>query len=116
PGAFDTTYGGDRDGFLARISPDGAGAADLVYATFLGGSSKDTAWGIAAADGNAYLAGTTSSADFPTTPGALDTVLGYGDAFVAQLSTDGAGPADLAYATFLGGIDGNDEGYGLALD
>lgn len=116
PGAFDTTFGGDRDGFLARISPDGAGAADLVYATFLGGSGNDTAWGIAAADGSAYLAGMTSSADFPTTAGALDTVLGYGDAFVAQLSTDGAGPADLAYATFLGGSDGSDEAFGLALD
>jgi len=44
----------------------------------------------------------TSSADFPTTPGAFDTSHngGYEDAFVAKLNPTGS---DLKYATFLGG-------------
>src|SRR5438128_10036686 len=44
----------------------------LVYSTYLGGSGDDFFAGIAVdGDGNAYVTGTTRSADFPTTPGAL---------------------------------------------
>ena len=42
PGAFSTTFGGgDNDAFILKLSPDGAGSADLVYSTFLGGDSSD---------------------------------------------------------------------------
>ena len=59
--------------------------------------------------GSAYVAGRTSSSDFPTTPGAFDTSYNGGysdDAFVVKLNPAGSG---LAYATFLGG-SGYDDG------
>jgi Beta-propeller repeat len=69
----------------------------LSYATYLGGCGAETGFGIAVdATGAAYVTGQTSSPDFPTTPGALQTALGGGgscgqrlpsDAFVAKLTT-----------------------------
>ena len=84
---------------MVKLNPAGS---ELVYATFLGGSSDDVASAIAVdGAGRAYVTGSTSSTDFPTTPGAFDTSYnGGGDAFVAKLNPTGSG---LVYATFLGG-------------
>ena len=84
----------------------------LVYSTYLGGGGYDFGEGIAVdGAGNAYLAGYTSSTDFPTRQ-ALQPGLGGGfyDAFVAKLSADGA---TLVYATYLGGSE-DDRGYSIA--
>src|SRR5207244_12109815 len=52
------------DAFVAKLDPAGS---TLIYATSLGGSSYDGAYGIAVdRAGNAYVTGYTSSADFPT--------------------------------------------------
>jgi len=112
PGAFDTTYNGYDDVFVSKLNP--AGSA-LVYATFLGGSySGEQGWGIAVdSSGAAYVTGWTGSSDFPTTPGAFDTTLNGGDAFVARLNPAGSG---LAYATFLGGSYSGEQGWGIAVD
>ena len=62
----------------------------LDYSTFLGGgASGDQGLGIAVDEmGRAYVTGGTSSADYPTTPGAFDTTFnGSSDAFVAKLPT-----------------------------
>jgi hypothetical protein len=88
---------------------------DLLYGTFLGGNGEDQGWANAVdGAGSAYLTGYTKSSDFPTTSGAFD--LGYNggsdDVFVVKLNPAGSG---LAYATFLGGSDG-ERGYALALD
>jgi hypothetical protein len=112
PGAFDTSFNGGRDAFVAKVNPSGTA---LAYATFLGGSNRNDGWAVAVdGAGNAYVAGQTSSSDFPTTPGAFDTSHGGGtcydgswffpcpDAFVAKLNPSGTA---LAYATFLGGSD-----------
>ena len=112
PGAFDTSYNGNDDAFVAKLNPAGSG---LAYATFLGGSGIDDGYGIAVdGAGSAYVTGETESSDFPTTPGAFDTSFngGTGDAFVAKLNPAGSG---LAYATFLGGSS-EDDGYGIAVD
>lgn len=84
PAAVSRALGGERDAFLARLSADGA---TLVYSTYLGGSNVDVAHGVAAAgDGDVVLTGSTSSADFPTTPHAYDTTYnGGGDIFVTRL-------------------------------
>jgi hypothetical protein len=102
PGAFDTTYNGNQDGFVTRLSPTGS---SLIYSTFLGGS-----WGpgpsspfgggadwvnAVALDGQGAItvAGVTCSADFPTTPGAFDTSL---NGFVTLSSPGSRRPARLS--------------------
>ncbi len=109
-GAYDTTYNGVRDAWVAKLDPRGM----PLYATFLGGSNSDAGASIAVdAAGDAYVSGRTNSTSFPTTAGAYDTTYNGGtDAFVAKLSPGGA---SLRYATFLGG-SGYDPGDALAVD
>jgi hypothetical protein len=85
PDAFQTTYGGGGDVFVTKLNAFGSA---LLYSTFLGGGNSDAGYGIALdASGNAYATGETQSSNFPTTPGALQTTLGFeGDAFVSKLS------------------------------
>jgi hypothetical protein len=60
---------GRGDAFIALIEPAGLGLeGDLRFATYLGGTGTDVAGAIASDGvGNAYVAGTTWSEDFPTT-------------------------------------------------
>ena len=77
--------GGIADAFVAKVSA--AGSA-LVYSTFLGGSGDDGGRGIALdGSGNAYVAGATDSANFPTA-NPLQAVFGggYYTAFVAKIA------------------------------
>jgi hypothetical protein len=82
----------------------------LAYSTFLGGGASnfyntDVAKSIAVdAFGNAYVAGSTGSTDFPVTPGAPNRAVRSLDAFVAKFNPSGSG---LIYATFLGGAGGD---------
>jgi RHS repeat-associated protein len=104
------TYGGNRDAFVAKLSPTGMG---LVYATYLGGTEEE--WGLAiavdAAD-HAYVTGFTSSADFPTRTPLQGTIRGASDAFVAKLDPAGS---TLVSSTYLGG-SGDDGSNGIAVD
>lgn len=112
PGVFDPTVGGVYDDvFIAKVNPTGT---ELVYATFLGGSDFEAGHDIKLDPvGNAFIAGITTSPDFPTTPGAFDSSLaGESDAFVAKLNTDGT---SLLYSTLFGG-NNLDFGLSLALD
>ncbi len=65
----------------------------LLYSTFLGGSNGEAGQGIVVdATGGAYIAGYTSSANFPTTPGAFQPSCGGGDAFMSTLDTGPSTP------------------------
>ncbi len=99
-----------RDAFVAKLNP--AGTA-LLYATYFGGSGADAVRGIALdAAGNAYIAGTTNSQDFPATPGSFATTnAGFEDAFAAKLNSAG----QIVYATLLGS-PGADQGLAIAID
>jgi acetyltransferase-like isoleucine patch superfamily enzyme len=112
-GAFQTSRNGSSyyDAFVAKL--DAAGAA-LSYSTYLGGTGSDTGYAIAVdASNNAYVTGYTTSTDFPTTPGALQTAFGGGyDAFVAKLNAAGTSES---YSTYLGG-SANDIGLVIAVD
>jgi hypothetical protein len=111
-GAFDSTFNGEMDVFVAKLAPEGD---MLVQSTFLGGNLHDAARSIAVDDwGRAHVVGYTDSPNFPTTAGAFDTSIELFDAnaFVTQFAPDGS---DLVYSTFLGG-DGDDSGYGIVLD
>ena len=112
-GTFDRSLDGLQDAFVSKLNA--AGSA-LAYSTFLGGSGSDRGGGIAVdAGGSAYVAGTTSSLDFPTTPDAFDrTYGGQGDdAFVAKLNAAGSG---FVYSTYLGGMGFGDWGQAIAVD
>jgi photosystem II stability/assembly factor-like uncharacterized protein len=106
------------DVFIAKLNPSGS---DLIYSTLVGGIGVETGIAIAVDDnGSAFVTGTTSSIDFPTTPGAVQTGLAGGwnsDAFVVRLTGDGS----LSFSTCLGGsgeqtFAAADYGYGIALD
>jgi len=82
-GAYDTVVDG-YDVFVAAL--DASGDA-VLFGTYLGGNTSDTARGLALGPGgDAYVTGETLSADFPSTPGAFDdTFNGGSDAFVVRL-------------------------------
>jgi len=110
-GALQSSLNGTANAFVAKLNP--AGTA-LVYSTYLGGSGTDNANAIAMdSSGAAYIVGTTSSVDFPTTSGAIQTTLaGTNNAFVAKLSANGSA---LAYSTYLGGSQ-SDTATAIAVD
>jgi hypothetical protein len=114
--------------FVAKISPDGS---KLLYSRSLGGNGGnapgggDFGMGIAVDPaGNAYVTGSTTSNDFPTTANAFqpkhdaDSFDGANgpiflfDAFVTKLSADGS---SLSYSSYLGG-KGFEYGEGIAVD
>lgn len=88
--------------------------ADMLYGTFLGGTSDDRAYDVAVdGSGAVYVAGETWGAGFPTTTGAYDTSYnGDYDAFVTKLNASGTG---LVYATFLGGAS-DDQALSFVVD
>lgn len=85
------------DAFVTKLNPSGDG---LVYSTFLGGGVEDMAMGLAIdSAGDAYVAGITYSADFPTMSAFQAAIGGGADAFVAKVPPNGA---PLLYSTYLG--------------
>lgn len=103
-----TTNSGLYDAFAAKFSSAGS----LLWATLLGGTADDGGRGVAVdSANNAYVAGYSSSTNFPTRPLGQTANAGNYDIFVAKL--DGAGGA-LAYSTLLGGTSG-DQGMGVAV-
>jgi uncharacterized protein (TIGR03437 family) len=98
------------DAFVAKLDATGS---HLLYSTYLGGSGADGVFGLAVdATDAVYVAGSTQSTNFPTTPGAFKTsyvgntanqppdLLGNG--FVTKLDTSG----NLVYSTFTGVMNG----------
>jgi Beta-propeller repeat len=133
PGAFQRSLAGDTqcdpsgtcpevaDVFVTKLNSKGTA---IVYSTYLGGSALDSAAGIVVdGSGNAYVAGSTRSANFPVTHGAFQTSYsGFtadcnqyftcGDGFVTKINATGSA---LLYSTYLGGTE-NDAPSGIALD
>ena len=85
----------------------------LVYSTYLGGSGDDLGSSIAI-DGsnNVYIAGTTSSANFPTHGPAFPNSAGLSDIFVTKIDPTGG---NIVYSTYIGG-GGLDRADGIAID
>jgi len=108
PDAFQKRRGQMSDAFIAKISPDGR---KLLYFSWLGGNGPDEieTEGVSDRDGNFYVAGSTGSTDFPTTPSAFQSILKDGrtgprrrfaDGWVAKISNEGK----LVFATLYGGM------------
>ena len=67
--AVSGTVFAQNDAFVAKLDATGS---NLVYSSYLGGSGQDVAFGVAVDNlGNAYVVGTTDSADLRTTVGAV---------------------------------------------
>lgn len=104
--------------FVTKLNSTGSA---LLYSTYLGGSGFDEGYAIALdSSGDAYIAGQTSSPDFPVTPGAFQTTNKAsqidqdqtGTAFVAKLNSTGTA---LIYSSYLGGST-ESWGNGIATD
>jgi hypothetical protein len=108
--AIQPTRAGLSDGFVAKVNP--AGSA-LAYSTYLGGTGSDFVHGVAVDSvGDAYVTGSTSSADFPTVNAIQATKHSGTDAFVTEINPLGSA---FVYSTYLGGPT-NDSGTSIALD
>ena len=112
-GAYDENHNGADDAFVCKVNSSGSA---LIYSTFLGGSGYEEGHGISVdGSGNAYIAGYTSSSDFPTTSGAYDESLngvGSWDVFVSKINPSGNA---LIYSTLLGGSS-HDFGRAMTID
>ncbi len=104
---------GNVDAFVAEVNPNSKGLSQLVYSTYLGGSSADSGQGIAVDFGDdAYVVGFTYSTNFPTYNAYQSANAGSVDAFIAKLT---AGGSSFAFSTYLGGSD-DDRGWAIAID
>jgi uncharacterized repeat protein (TIGR01451 family) len=109
--AIHGTLSGTRNIFVSKFNQSGG----LVTSTYLGGNGIDSDAGIAIdAAGNIFLAGTTTSTNFPTLNGIANPGLNAATAhvFVSELKANFSG---LTWGTLLGG-DGVDGATGLAID
>ncbi len=90
----------------------------ILWASFLGGAAVDDAHGVATDDeGNVYVTGATTSANFPTTPGAFaeDFTAGganLSDVFVTKINAEGT---NILYSTYVGGT-GIDSGWDIEVN
>jgi len=119
-GAYQTALGATSAGFVTKLNPTGTA---LIYSTYLGGNNNLTTPCEACitsitidSAGDAYVAGLTAEANFPTTAGAFQrtfksTDKGH-DAFITELNPTGSG---VIFSTYLGGA-GDDGATGIAVD
>ncbi|MCU0631571.1 MAG: SBBP repeat-containing protein, partial [Methanolinea sp.] len=107
-----TTYGGNQDAFILKISGDGS---LIFFSEFLGGSKLDAGSGVAVdSEGNSYVTGETFSRNFPVRNAMQPTLAGgvWSDAFITKVSPDGDA---FLYSTYLGGTQ-VDSGRSIGVD
>jgi len=97
----DLTYSGEGDGWVARLSSDGA---SLDYCGYVGGIERDAVYGISEALGSVAVTGDTASnqASFPVSGGPSLVFEGETDAFVSLLTDDGTG---FQFSGYIGGAE-----------
>ena len=115
PYAFQSTWGGESDGFVTKIAP--SGEDPFVYSTYLGGKDIDNCRAIDIdSEGYAYVTGQSKDSaegpNFPTTPDAFKPENpGFISSYYTRLMPSGSA---LAYSTFLTGPR-LDEGRGISV-
>ncbi len=104
------TNNGSGDAFIIKLDPAGQ---EILYATYLGGTSLEYAYAIAVdADGQAHVAGQTGSANFPLKNAMQTKIGGLNDAFLLKLNAAGN---ELVFSTLFGG-ERNEQLTGVGLD
>ena len=97
PVTDDSANSGGYDVFVAKLDPSSNSAADLMWATYLGGSDQEFARGVGVnSSGDVFVMGVTLSGDFPTTDGTSGPGI-----FVARLVPDRP-TQPVEYATVIG--------------
>ncbi len=116
-GVFQTTLNGTQNVYIAKIQI--SNPLSLAYVTYLGGNGIDTPAGLAVdAAGDPFVAGTTSSTNFPKTTTAYQQAPEPGSAgtkhvFVTGINSTATKP--LLYSTYLSG-NGDDIASGMTID
>jgi len=111
-----STEGGGLDLFFAVINPALSASSQIIYTTYIGGSSDENFGGMTVGpNGDVYMTGSTASSNFPTTANAAQTALAgtsaAPDAFILWLSPT----QTLSYSTYFGGSEA-DTGKAIAVD
>ncbi len=100
--AFQSTSHGAREGFVSKFNATGN---SLLYSTYIGGAGDDTGNAIALDSANsAYIAGESTSTNFPRQIAIQTLNAGGTDGFVAKLDPNGT---TLIFSTYLGGAGGD---------
>ena len=87
PCAWDTIFNGAQDAFITELNSTGS---TLLYSTYIGGTANDQGYNIIDVGNLVYVAGSSSSADFPHSTGAYDTTSnGLKDIVVFELDISG---------------------------
>jgi hypothetical protein len=87
--------GGFTDALLMKLSPD---LSQVIWSRYVGGAGTDAAHTIKFSSNHIYIAGGTTSADFPVTADAAQTTLaGDVDGWIAKISMDGKTIVDATY-------------------
>lgn len=104
------TSGGGSDAFLTKFNLTGSA---MIYSTYLGGTAVEDARAVAVDQtDNAYVAGITSSSDFPVASPFQGSFGGGADVFVTKFNSSGS---TRVYSSFLGGSS-SDVGRGIGID
>jgi hypothetical protein len=100
-GTFQAEPGGGQDAFVAKLAPNGG---TITWLTYFGGSSAEHGAALRQdAAGAVFVAGSTSSVNFPILQGSQPHLGGGQDGFVAKLASDGK---SIVFSTYLGGSGG----------
>lgn len=94
---YDNTIGGPTDAFVTKFN---AAGNSLSYSTYIGGSSTEVARALSLIGDVAYIAGSTTSSNYPTVDGFDGSLGGTSDGFVSVL---GAVGNTLGFSTYIGG-------------
>jgi len=97
-GAFQATYGGSWDVFVAKLAAPGN---SIWYSSYLGGAGDEGVARIAVSpSGHVYIVGGAESSDFPIARPAQSTLRGSKDGFLVEVGPTGT---SLLFSTYLGG-------------
>jgi uncharacterized protein (TIGR03437 family) len=109
-GGGTSTYSNGSDAFVSKLDPSG----NLLFTDIFAGKGADQ--GIAIAldpSGNIYIAGFTTSNDFPLSKAIQTQPSPYSSGFIVKLTNDGS---TILYSTYFGGVLGGTTVNAIATD
>lgn len=100
PGAYSTTYSGEKDIFISKFNVKGS-SRELIFSSFLGGAANDVPVNVLVdQNDNIYVAATTNSNDLPLVKSLSKSSYGLNDAYVCKFNPD---CNEIIFSTFFGG-------------